>query len=158
MSLDVYLERPEAPTRSRDSYRTHELVERIFIRRGGHTVEITREEWDELYPGYEPVVARVPVNELELFHANITHNLGEMADAVDLYEPLWRPDEIGITHARQLIEPLEIGLARLHSERDRLQAFNPVNGWGDYDGLVEFTSKYLIACRSFPDAEVRVWR
>lgn len=29
----------------------------IFVRRNGATVEITREEWDELNPGREPVVA-----------------------------------------------------------------------------------------------------
>ena len=41
-----------------------------------------------------------------IYSRNITHNMNKMADAVGLYKPLWRPDEIGITKAAQLVEPL----------------------------------------------------
>ncbi len=53
----------------------------------------------------------------EVFSDNITHNLTEMADAVGLYKPLWRPDEIGITKANQLIGILAEGLQTLIRER-----------------------------------------
>ena len=44
-------------------------------------VEITRAEWDELYPGRVPtVLLEIPAaEETEVYWANITHNLGAMA-------------------------------------------------------------------------------
>lgn len=42
-----------------------------------------------------------------LYEANITHNLNKMAAEAGIYECLWRPDEHGITHARQIIDPDE---------------------------------------------------
>lgn len=93
-----------------------------------------------------------------VYDANITHNLTQMADAAGLYEFLWRPEEVGITHATDLIVPLEQGLARLLREPEKYRAFNPKNGWGSYEGLVEFVRRYLEACRENPDAEVRVCR
>jgi len=41
-----------------------------------------------------------------VYDANITHNLGEMADEAGVYKHLWRPEEIGLTKAAELIEPL----------------------------------------------------
>jgi hypothetical protein len=34
-----------------------------------------------------------------VFDLNITHNLGEMARQANLYQCLWRPEEVPITHA-----------------------------------------------------------
>lgn len=105
MSLDVYLRVPgecHAP-----------LGARIYVRRDGQTVEVTRDEWDEMYPGREPVA--VIADDLDdgysyVYDANITHNMGRMAgECGRLYEALWRPDEQGWTHARDLIEPLRDG-------------------------------------------------
>lgn len=93
-----------------------------------------------------------------LYEANITHNLNKMAEAVGLYEYLWRPDEIDITQACQLIEPLTIGLKKLREEELYLQTLNPSNGWGNYYGLVEFVRLYLDACKEFPSAEIKIWR
>jgi hypothetical protein len=93
-----------------------------------------------------------------LFSANITHNLGKMAAQVDLYEVLWRPEELDIETATQLVEPLRVGLQRLLAERDALEQFNPENGWGNYDGLVRFTAGYLAACEEHPSAKVSTWR
>lgn len=151
MSLDVHLVLP-GPAQP------GETVERIFVRRGGADVEISRAEWDELCPGREPVVAVGRSDRREVYRANITHNLGPMAEEVGLYQPLWRPEEIGIGQAAELIAPLREGLARLHAERDSLQAFNPANGWGDYGLLVRFTANYLAACDRWPAAQVEVWR
>ena len=154
MSLDVYLSHPEAEHRP--------AVPRIYIRRNGQTVEIARDEWDDLYPDREPVVLTADPDEdwpSYVYEANITHNLGKMAgECGQLYEALWRPGEQGWTHARDLIEPLRDGLAILQTDHARLQEFNPANGWGNYDLLVRFTADYLVACERWPDAEVRVSR
>jgi hypothetical protein len=98
------------------------------------------------------------VRETEVYTANITHNLSKMAAEAGIYKALWRPEEIGITTAKQLIEPLRVGLALLRAEPQRFRAFNPENGWGTYDGLVAFVDAYLQACEENPDATVDVWR
>ena len=146
----------------REKVATASLQGRIFIREDGQTREITRGEWDERFPHREPTMLLADPEDDEdgpcLFSANITHNLGRMAAQVDLYEPLWRPEEIGVETAEQLVEPLRAGLQRLLAERDELEQFNPENGWGDCDGLVRFTAGYLAACEEYPDAKVRTWR
>lgn len=94
----------------------------------------------------------------EYYSRNITHNLNRMASEAGIYEVLWRPDEIGITKAEQLIEPLKAGLAKLESDPERFDKLNPPNGWGSYDGLLVFVRDYLRACEETPDAEVYVSR
>jgi hypothetical protein len=94
----------------------------------------------------------------EVYTANITHNLAKMAGEAGLYECMWRPDEFGLTIASQLVTPLKRGLALLLSDPERFKAFNPPNGWGCYEGLVDFVERYLAACERYPTAAVRVWR
>lgn len=93
-----------------------------------------------------------------LYEANITHNLGQMASEAGIYMHLWRPDEIGVTRARELIEPLRAGLALLRSDPARFEKFNAPNGWGLYKHFVPFVASYLAACEENPDAFVRVSR
>lgn len=94
----------------------------------------------------------------EYYSRNITHNLNTMAGEAGIYEALWRPDEIGITKAAQLIEPLKDGLAKLESDPERFEKLNPSNGWGSYEGLVSFVRDYLQACQENPEADVSVCR
>lgn len=151
MSLDVYLtEKIGEPDREA-------ATRMIFVREDGQTREITRAEWDERYSGIEPVSVESG-RDGEVYWANITHNLNTMADEAGIYKELWRPDEIGITHARQLIAPLADGLGRLRSDPAKFKRFNPKNGWGDYNGLVRFVAGYLQACREHPNAEVSASR
>jgi hypothetical protein len=148
MSLDVYLTIPQSvPSGSG-----------IFVRENGSTRELTRAEWDEKFPGREPAVVHDDLDSHEIYSANITHNLGRMASEAGVYMALWRPDEIGITHAHQLIPLLREGLALLQGDPDKFQQFNPSNGWGDYDGLVQFVENYIRACEAHPDAVVGVSR
>lgn len=98
------------------------------------------------------------VKPVAVFDYNITHNLSRMAEEAGIYQYLWRPEELHIKVASELIVPLEAGLARLHAEPERFKAFNPSNGWGDYYGLVRFVEAYLDACRENPDATVEADR
>ena len=93
-----------------------------------------------------------------VFSSNITHNLVEMAEEAGIYKALWRPEEIGITKASQLIEPLWVGLSLLKSDPARFEKFNAPNGWGMYEHFVPFVEEYLGACKANPDAEVSVSR
>lgn len=95
---------------------------------------------------------------ITVFEYNITHNLNVMADQAGIYKYLWRPEEVGITHANQLIEPLKNGLELLKKDPERFKEFNPGNGWGDYDALVKFVELYLEACIYNPDAKIGVSR
>lgn len=65
---------------------------------------------------------------VEVFSGGVTHNLVAMAKAAGLYQHLWRPEELGITRASELIVPLREGLAGLRADPDKFKAFNPSNG------------------------------
>lgn len=95
---------------------------------------------------------------VSVFDYNITHNLNNMAEKAGIYKHLWRPEELEITQAYSLIEPLKKGLDLLKSEPERFKAFNPENGWGTYEGLVNFVEKYLQACIENPESEINVSR
>lgn len=151
MSLDVYLESDEPFTPP-----AHQSG--IFIRHEGRTLQITRDQWDFLNPGREPAVVEMSEETDTLFHANITHNLGKMAEVAGIYQTLWRPDEIGITQAAQLVSPLAAGLGKLISDPEGYRRLNPSNGWGNYEGLLDFVSRYLAACEQWGTAKVRVSR
>ena len=147
MSLDVYLYTEEAQVQ----------LEQICVRREGRTIKISAEEWNALYPDREPVVLRA-VETNCVFSANITHNLNKMAEQAGLYQLLWRPEELSYTTAKQLIAGLQFGLGILRGDPERFKPFNPENGWGTYEGLVEFTGEYLAACQKYPEATIGVSR
>lgn len=94
----------------------------------------------------------------EVYDANITHNLGAMAREAGIYEVCWRPDEVGITKAEQLIEPLRNGIALMKADPARFEKHNAENGWGLYEHFLPWLEEYLAACEANPDAEVSVSR
>ncbi len=112
-------------------------------------LQAIKEELEQLEGDYK---------EATLSNLNVTHNLNNMAKAVGLYEVLWRPEEIGITTASQMIAPLEEGLDELVANPDKYKAFNPPNGWGDYDIFVDFCKLALRDCCEYPDATIEVGR
>ena len=102
---------------------------------------------------------------ISVYDGNITHNLGKMAGEVKLsngmtlYDVLWRPDEQeGLGFARNISELLNEGWNILLSEPEHFKQWDPENGWGSYEGLVDFVYKYRNACWDNPDAELRVSR
>ena len=94
------------------------------------------------------------VQPTQVYGANITHNLGQMADEAGIYWLLWHPDRVGITKASQLIKPLEKGVQLLEADPERFDVFNARNGWGKREDLVRFVREYLEACREHPEAIV----
>jgi len=94
----------------------------------------------------------------EVYCDNITSNLVSMAKEAGAYEVLWRHEEIGLTKASQLINPLRESLHLLLGTPEYFKTFNPPNGWGDYEGLVKFVRNYLNACHRYPEADVHVSR
>lgn len=94
----------------------------------------------------------------EVYWRNITHNLNKMAMEAGIYEHLWRPEELNITVAKDLIAPLEAGLAKLKADPEHYSKFNAANGWGMYEHFVPFVEDYLNACRANPEATIEVSR
>lgn len=151
MSLDVYLVSDKKIPRP--------ITSGIFIRENGATIEISEEEWRKRNPTREPVRFQNKEEETNIiFSANITHNLGKMANEAGIYLALWRPEELGITKAKDLIPLLQKGLRKLGGRPHHYQSFNPENGWGDFHGLVDFVKSYLNACREYPEALIEVSR
>jgi hypothetical protein len=97
-------------------------------------------------------------NEITVFDANITHNLGKMADKVGIYYALWRPEERKYKIAKDIIKPLEKGLKKLKSKPEYFEQFNAPNGWGLYEHFVPFVERYLEACKQYPNAKISVSR
>lgn len=147
MSLDIYLTLKGGDNGSPDATG-------IFVRENGSTREITRAEWDEKFPGMEPVTADIEPGETEVFWANITHNLGNMADEAGIYGCVWRPEENGVESAGQLIEPLTKAIADMKARPKHYEKFNSPNGWGLYENFVPWLERLLEACTAWPDAEV----
>jgi len=67
-------------------------------------------------------------------------------------------EELGIREAAELERYLEEGVAELERETDKYKEFNPENGWGSYEGLVDFVRSYIAKCREFPRATVKARR
>ena len=93
-----------------------------------------------------------------VYDRNITHNLNNMAEWAGIYNHLWRPEEIDIRMASQLIEPLKKGLEKLKENPVEAKKHNAPNGWGLYEHLIPFVEDYIEACEKYPDSNVSVSR
>jgi len=113
----------------------------------------------------------------QVYWSNITHNLGLMASKSGLYEALWRPykllpnyvdtddnnveyefEENNIVYGKDIIDILESGYEELKNNKEHYLQFNPANGWGSYDGLLEFTEEYIKAIKENPDTFIKTSR
>lgn len=94
----------------------------------------------------------------QVYWANITHNLGEMARKAGIYKALWRPEEINAVKAQDITKILEDGLTDLKKRKQYFEQFNSPNGWGMYEHFVPFVEEYLNACKEYPEALIEVSR
>ena len=95
------------------------------------------------------------IREVEIFEANITHNLGKMASEVSnkFYLAVWHPERLGITTCSQLYNYLYDGLFELKSKPDYYRQFeNPE--WGRYEDFIPWLEKYLKVCQENPDGVI----
>ena len=81
-----------------------------------------------------------------------------MATEAGIYKACWRPEEIGIIQAFQLIEPLTVAIATMRADRPRFEKFNSENGWGLYVNFLPWIDDYLAACHANPTAFVNACR
>jgi len=96
----------------------------------------------------------------ELYSANITHNLAEMAEEAGIYKALWKPHKLNKENpdtdvvAQDIIDVIEKGLADLKKRPEYFKQFDSPNGWGMYEHFVPFVEKYLEALKQYPEALV----
>ena len=91
-----------------------------------------------------------------VFGRTIYHNLTQMAKFADCYLPLWQPELINAKKAKHLIPVLEHSLSFLKDQKDKCEKFNPEDGWGSYENLLDFVTYYLQACKDHPNAKISV--
>ena len=89
---------------------------------------------------------------------NITHNLGEMAEAAGIYYILWHPKDNGITTAAQLIDPLHKAITDMRARPEYYKQFNSPNGWGIYEDFITWLDELLNACQKYPKALISIGR
>lgn len=93
-----------------------------------------------------------------VYEANITHNLTTMADALGMYQAIWRPEEIGIERAGQVIPYLEKGISEMAIYREKYMQYEAENGWGTYAVFLPWLQDYLHACRKYPLSSIEISR
>ena len=93
-----------------------------------------------------------------VFNANITHNLGEMADKAGIYKACWRPEEIGATKAKDILPMLKKGYKDMKARPEYYKQFDSPNGWGLYKNFLPWVKEYMEACSAFPNATISVSR
>jgi hypothetical protein len=92
------------------------------------------------------------------FDANITHNLIKMAKEAGIYFCLWRPEELDMETASEIVPHLKHGLSIMKDQPSKFRKYDSPNGWGTYDDFVPWIEKYISACEKMPDAKVIVSR
>ena len=90
------------------------------------------------------------VRTVNVFELNISHCYRPIAAKAGIDQYIWRPFELGINKAEQLIEPLQIGLTLLETVPAQFETF-PRESFHQFVGQVR---TYLEACKANPDAEV----
>ncbi|MFJ4808526.1 hypothetical protein [Streptomyces longwoodensis] len=83
---------------------------------------------------------------------NYTANVSGMwADALGY----WLADLNGRT-AGDCIDDLKRAVDDMEQRPHHYRAMNPANGWGNYEGALEYLRELLIACCAHPKAEIHI--
>lgn len=157
MSLDITIISPEPILKKSTG---------IYGRINGSTRELTPEECVSHFPDAFAHIDDVPVDTYvsnEVWSGNITHNLTEMAEDClsfeeeyqhyTLYGLLWRETQQPFTgdYLNVYIAHLAYCLYVLKNNPKRFKKFNPENGWGTYEQLVNFVEDFIKALITMPE-------
>lgn len=159
MSLDLYIE-SNTPVLHRGTG--------VYIRENGETRELaTKQEVLTHFPDVkEEDIEEKTYEDHEYFHINLTHNLTEMADEcmisghytsnrdnkglISLYDLMRHPEgnlNIKIP-TMEYLEDIMKCYKKLLKEPSFFKKYNPDNGWGTYEQLLNGTKKYIAALHS----------
>jgi hypothetical protein len=97
-----------------------------------------------------------------------THTVFELGNYTSNVAPMWGkalqaasgPEWLSDLNGRVVDEDLVATLyaARNHMQNcaDEYRAMNPENGWGNYEGALEYLERLLLGCRLHPGAVIYV--
>lgn len=119
----------------------------------------------------------------ELDSVGITHNLNKMICELDVlcrtnyYECVWRPEEIFDTKdillydtfteeyyvntcvsVKDILPKLGTLYRDLVLNKKLIEQHLPSNGWGTFEGMLDFINRYIKICIKYPDSYVHAWR
>ena len=92
--------------------------------------------------------------EVRLYSSNYTGNVWPMWEMSGCGDALYESDG---KLASEIIPDLEHALPHMKANPDDYRALNPSNGWGNYEGAMDFVAQLLTACKEHPKASVWVW-
>ena len=100
-----------------------------------------REDWPDIEDGWRNYTSNVS----GMWHKALGGiSLGTLLDP----EPV----------AETLVEPLNRAIGEMMESPEVFRQMNPPNGWGDYEGALEFLVWIRDRCMMWPKARVHVWR
>lgn len=92
-------------------------------------------------------------SEVEAFWRNMTSNVA----------PMWRKAGADLAsfadkRASECVADLEVAIKAMEADPATYRAMNPENGWGDYDGCLDFLKSIREACVTHPACTVHISR
>ena len=103
-----------------------------------------------LYYEVEPEVRQT------VYDANITHNLGDMAQAAGIYDALWHLKHVH--NAGDLAAVLEDGIRDMKRNPAWYNQHDAESGWGTYEQFLPWLIELHAACVVYPNAKLEVSR
>ena len=94
-----------------------------------------------------------PDGQRYVFGENATHNLTPMWREACVYDALYMSDG---RPAWSQIATLMLGVLTMIVYPDTFKALEPANGWGNYEGALEFLQNVCQACVSNPEAIIHI--
>lgn len=92
----------------------------------------------------------------EVYSESITTNLFKMACQAGVDKYIFEDDNSEKLTGKDAIDGLTKGLAVLIEKPDHFRQFDAKPGWGRYENILEFVTKYLKACTNYPDAVISI--
>jgi len=102
------------------------------------------------------IIEEFRIEEQCVFTANITHNLGAMAEAAGIYDAIWHPRKR--TRGKRLIPVLTEAIERMEQSPEVYKQYNAPNGWGLYKNFLPWLKALLQAAVEHPRAWYEVSR
>ena len=92
--------------------------------------------------------------DVTLYEANYTHNVRPMWEKAGVYDALYLSNGQTALH---ILPALEAGLLAMEADPPTYEALNPLNGWGNYIGALDFLRDFTDACQKHPKAVIWSW-
>jgi hypothetical protein len=64
--------------------------------------------------------------------------------------------DLNETNAGQSLPTLQRAVTAMEADPEKYQAMNPANGWGDYEGALDYLRKLRDACAAYPNATIHI--